>query len=266
MEDICGIRSGMLIVVGRAGNDKNGNSTWNCICDCGSMTTKTGTSLRSGSAKSCGCIRKKNQGVTDGARFGRWTVLVSVLSKKDRTCLCVCDCGNKRVVLVPNLASGASMSCGCLIVDTHTKHGKSTTPEYRAWNAMRQRCSPAMMHNNYAGRGITICDRWQSFEAFLADMGPRPAGTSIDRIDNDGNYEPGNCRWADSKTQARNRRTNRMVTISGETMTLIEASERYSVSIYMLGDDIRKKGLSAEESILRIRGSLKPTEAEGSTM
>lgn len=101
------------------------------------------------------------------------------------------------------------------------------TPERIVWEQMIQRCSdrniPAW--KNYGGRGITVCARWRSFKNFLADMGPRPVGRSLDRIDNNGNYEPGNCRWATQKEQTRNCRTNRLLTFQGRTLPMSQWTE-----------------------------------------
>ncbi len=117
---------------------------------------------------------------------------------------------------------------------TRFKHGHSRyrnqTSLYGRWMAMKDRCrnpnSPE--YHNYGGRGISVCERWMSFENFLADLGNPPDGMSLDRIDNDGNYSPENCRWVDKKSQARNRRTNIFVTINGERMILKDAVKKYS--------------------------------------
>lgn len=139
---------------------------WSCVCDCGSTAAVPGYRMRSGHTRSCGCMRR-----------GDW---------------------NRR----GNLTHGHNAG--------HDDRGKRiATVEYRTWSSMIQRCTNPRARNykHYGGRGITVCARWRdSFEAFLADMGPRPAKLSIDRINVNGNYEPGNCRWATQIEQVRNQR------------------------------------------------------------
>lgn len=142
------------------------------------------------------------------------------------------------------LRNGSTKSCGCLRKETtratglaatthgHARHGREAR-EYNAWRGMKKRCyMPShSSYPNYGGRGIAVCERWiDSFETFLADMGPCPPGHTIDRIDNNGHYEAGNCRWATWTQQANNRRGNLLVCVDGQTMTLKEATRSRDIS------------------------------------
>ena len=146
-----------------------------------------------------------------------------------RQVLCACDCGREKVIFVDNLNSGYTTSCGCVrrqrIALALYKHGSCEDTEYWTWCSMKNRCfNPNEWHyHRYGGRGITICERWMTFANFLEDMGRRPTPThTLERRDNNGNYEPSNCRWATPMEQANNRSTSRWVTVDGQTLTVAQ--------------------------------------------
>ncbi len=155
-----------------------------------------------------------------GRKYGRWTVEEYAGRGHWK---CRCDCGEVRVILTSSLTSGNSSSCGCFKKDFHTTHGLSYTPERNVHMMMLQRCyNPKHdAYPDYGGRGIAVCTRWLGKDGlanFYADMGPRPDGHKIDRIDNDGPYSPENCRWATEAQQQRNTSRNVNITWDGRTM------------------------------------------------
>lgn len=173
-----------------------------------------------------------------GQRFGLLVVLQrgeNSNSGKTRW-ICQCDCGSKpRLVTGSNLRSGISTSCGCvrkeraLVAATSHGHtrGRRISPTYNTWRAMMSRCQNPndKSYPYYGGRGVSVCARWQSFEAFFEDMGERPEKAEIDRQDNFGDYEPGNCRWVTKSQNGRNRRTNREIDTPVGRILLCEAAE-----------------------------------------
>lgn len=160
-------------------------------------------------------------------RFGNLVVLGRFLKEdiKDRHTywLCLCDCGEEVVARGDGLTSGTTVSCGCSLSAVRQTHGMTKTPTYSTWHSMKDRClnPKGKDWKNYGGRGIKVCDRWStSFENFLEDMGEKPKGMTLDRIDVNGNYEPSNCKWSNLKEQNRNRRSNRIICVNDECLCI----------------------------------------------
>jgi hypothetical protein len=173
-----------------------------------------------------------------GLRFGRLIALHFTGRRHFTSAIwrCRCDCGNEIEATAGHLRSGHTASCGCFRdqrrAESHRKHGHAKkagpTREYVTWLSMVSRCTrPAdKSYSRYGGRGITVCERWRSgFAAFLGDMGAKPSGMTLERIDNGGPYSPENCKWGTPKEQARNRRSTRTVICQGKVVSIAEAAE-----------------------------------------
>lgn len=197
-----------------------------------------------------------------GQQFGRLTVtrLLLGIGTRRASAVCECQCGNRRIVALSQLRSGGTRSCGCLrreyVAAKNKKHGEGSrtqrTPEYVVWKRMRQRCNDPGTHQwaNYGGRGIKIDPRWDDFATFLADVGRKPGrGYTIDRIDNDGDYAPGNVRWATAKEQSRNKRNTIHVLHAGQMVSLAGLAEQYALTYRQLYSRVKTRGWSIERAI-----------------
>lgn len=212
----------------RVVSEKKTITMWRCLCDCGKETEVDTYSITSGVTKSCGCLRKRPQAEDiSGNRYGRLVAKEIVRTPDDKgkvRWLCVCDCGNEKIVRKNLLVTGSTKSCGCMVKESNNKiHGLSDTREYGIYKNMLRRCfvKTDAEYHNYGGRGITVCDRWmesshQGLYNFLEDMGKCPEGMSLDRIDVSGNYCNENCRWATGSEQMYNQR-KRKTNTSGRT-------------------------------------------------
>lgn len=188
-----------------------------------------------------------------GTKFGKWTVIGIGKKYMGRSSsLCICGCGTERIVANNNLKIGLSKGCGCERIGP-LQHGYATDNKkvYLAWKNMKSRClnKNRREYKNYGGRGISVCHQWaDSFETFLKDMGEPGHKMTLDRIDNNGNYEPGNCRWTDMKTQCRNTRDNVYLIIGEDKKTPAEWAEISGVKTSTLFGRIRR-GWSARDAV-----------------
>jgi hypothetical protein len=195
-----------------------------------------------------------------GHRYGRLLVQELVEARRDgdrfkRFWRCLCDCGQTTVIEGSQMRGGKTQSCGCYqrqrTSEASRKHPQSTTPLYVVWRWMIARCSDPLnkSYRRYGGRGIKVCDRWlDSYDAFLADMGPRPADHVLDRIDTDGPYAPENCRWATHTVSCRNRGVCIYLDYEGERWHLYDLAERFGIKPNTLRWRVRH-GMTVEEAV-----------------
>lgn len=226
---VVGERYGRQTVIADAGMTRSGRRV-RCRCECGKESVRYLSGLKSGTEASCRCSRSARR-VEPGERFGRWLV---VRDDKDdeyesasfQRVWCRCDCGTERSVIAESLSRGRSTSCGCYhreVAGLHSKrHGQNNSGMYHVWWSMHRRCYDPKhkAFKQYGGKGVRVCERWHDISNFVADMGSRPAGTTIDRLDASKDYEPGNCRWATGKQQIRHRSNTYTVEYNGEKIAL----------------------------------------------
>jgi hypothetical protein len=211
---------------------------WLCKCSCGGEQAIVASDLTSGKRISCGqCKRIKD---ITGQRFGNLLIIKAVYQDKKNAWhwLCKCDCGNEKIISGVNIRSGHTQSCGCYnrerTLETHITHGKTDSKIHYTYINMKQRClnSNHPEYHNYGGRGITVCERWLGSEGFInfyRDMGDPPVKHELDRINNNGDYEPGNCRWATSSEQSRNTRMTIMLERNGENKSLSDWADIFNI-------------------------------------
>jgi len=254
--DLTGQTFGKLTVISRAENVIRSSKPaimWECVCECGNTKNIQSQSLREGKTKSCGCIRHKD---ISGQVFGYLTAIKYIgIKNKNPLWLCDCPCGNSINATSNHLRSGDTKSCGCYKSEVHGTHGMCNTPEYNTWDGMKQRCSNPNHEsfNHYGGRGIKVCDEWvNSFENFIIDMGKKPsANHSIERINNNENYHPSNCKWATHLEQSINKRTSKPIVYNGNPTTINQLSRDTGIAYSTLNHRIRKMAMSPDESVAK---------------
>lgn len=199
-----------------------------------------------------------------GMRFGRLRVTQKLFQEHAKYIkwICLCDCGNTKVIMGCNMMGGRTVSCGCLnrqrASETLTTHGQYGTRLYKIWQKMKERCNyrKDIHYYNYGGRGISVCDEWQTdymcFRTWAMDNGYRH-NLTIDRADNDGNYNPQNCKWSTNKEQCNNTRNNIMVTINSITHTLSEWADMYGIKYRTASTRYRRDGKTGEDIFLPVK-------------
>ena len=256
MKSIVGQRFGKQVVLKELGNNRV-----KIQCDCGTVKNPNKQYLLNGQSRSCGCGRYDSKFDTAaGQRFGR-LVVIQLLGTNGckREVLVRCDCDQHKVVDEPDLYRGHQQSCGCLRRElaqqknrSHGESGTNRTYLYRAWESMFDRVRSSLRYPSYSKRGILVEPAWGNYAVFRSyideHLGERPPKHSLDRIDNDRGYEPGNIRWASPKQQTRNRSSNTLITVDGQTLCISEWAERTGISSAVICAR-RKRGWSDSDAV-----------------
>ncbi len=245
--DLRGRKYNRLTALKRLENDPSKNAVFLCRCDCGNEVAVVGSQLSGGHVKSCGCLVHESRSLIElkGKVFGRLIVIgrAAASNRKIPKWDCVCSCGTKTTVIGSLLRTGHTKSCGCIkretLVERNKTHGLAKTKLYRIWQGMRNRCTNPNVPNYpfYGGRGIRIL--WSTFEEFYDDMHDAferhvalhgEKDTTIERIENNGNYCKENCRFATWREQFNNTRKNRKITFDGKTLSVSEMARLHGLS------------------------------------
>lgn len=255
LKDCTGIQIGFLTITGRhepCDNDTATTAKWSAQCKCGNTLVLQHKQVTGKKKTSCGCAMRSDK-YDAGKKYAMLTI-VSEGPKVEydyggiRQVWCKCDCGNPELTLVRtnNLASGNTSSCGCVGEESRKTHGMSNTRTYQIHEGMLRRCNcPQQLgYENYGGRGIKVCERWNpllggSFENFFEDMGEAPDGMSLDRIDYNGDYCKENCRWATNSVQGYNKRLDPNNTSGKSGVSWYNQNQKWSAEIHVNNKHIR---------------------------
>lgn len=258
--DLTGMRFGKWYVESFS-HKKKYDKYYNCVCDCGNRKTILGNNLKRGLTTNCGCEKsKKNHDRCFIDLTGnKYNHLTCIRWENKNDCiywLCKCDCGNETWVKPNNLKNNSVKSCGCIRANVNKIHGMSHTRIHNIWSKMIERCfdSNSKMYKWYGKRGISVCGEWKGTDGFLSFMkwsleNGYSENLTIDRIDNNGNYCPENCRWTDKITQANNTRANKKIEYNGEIHTIAEWSRIVEIPYYTIEQRILKLNWNIGEAL-----------------
>lgn len=259
IKDITGQRFGKLVAIKKFGISEKGQTTWLFKCDCGTEKEIEIVRVLHRNLKDCGCLKIGRINNITGQKFERLTAikLIGINKKKETVWLFRCDCGVEKELVASDILKGSTKSCGCFKVDFGhlSKHGGVKTRIYSIWHGMRERCrnKSSKDYKNYGGRGIRVCDEWQTFTVFRdwSLNNGYSDDLSIDRVNTNGNYCPENCKFSTPIEQMRNRRNSVYHEINGIKKPLIEWCEILDVKYTTAFERNRRSGYYFREEELQ---------------